>query len=157
MANSEKVAGRAGEALLAVEGLTVRLPSNMERAFAVEDVSFDLRAGEILCIIGESGSGKSVTANAVMGLLPSTIGVTSGKDPVQGPGHHRRRRRNDASPPARPGGVDHFPGSALRAEPLDDGRRPDCRGHVSTTSATATAARCGCWNCSKRSACRNRR
>ncbi|RWH81280.1 MAG: ABC transporter ATP-binding protein [Mesorhizobium sp.] len=79
MANSTKGAQRGGEPLLAVERLTVSLPSNMERAFAVEDVSFKLHAGEILCIIGESGSGKSVTANAVMGLLPSTIRVTSGK------------------------------------------------------------------------------
>jgi peptide/nickel transport system ATP-binding protein len=50
----------------------------MERAHAVENISFDLYAGEILCIIGESGSGKSVTANAIMGLLPSVIKVTSG-------------------------------------------------------------------------------
>ncbi len=79
MPNGVKVAERGPGPLLAVERLTVSLPRNMERAFAVEDVSFELRAGEILCIIGESGSGKSVTANAVMGLLAPTIRVTSGK------------------------------------------------------------------------------
>ncbi len=64
--------------VLSVQRLNVSLPLNMERAFAVKDISFDLRGGEILCIIGESGSGKSVTANAIMGLLPSSIGISAG-------------------------------------------------------------------------------
>ncbi|MCM2474644.1 ABC transporter ATP-binding protein [Rhizobium sp. CG5] len=64
--------------VLSVKELTVSLPKNMERVHAVSDISFDLRSGEILCIIGESGSGKSVTANAIMGLLSSAITVTHG-------------------------------------------------------------------------------
>ena len=63
---------------LSVRDLTVSLPAGMERVHAVENVSFDLKRGQILCIIGESGSGKSVTANAIMGLLPKTIRVSSG-------------------------------------------------------------------------------
>jgi peptide/nickel transport system ATP-binding protein len=66
------------EAALSVRGLTVSLPQGMERAYAVENISFDLKRGQILCIIGESGSGKSVTANAIMGLLPKVIRVSSG-------------------------------------------------------------------------------
>ncbi|MCA0921404.1 ABC transporter ATP-binding protein [Pseudooceanicola nanhaiensis] len=50
----------------------------MERTHAVQDISFDLLPGQILCIIGESGSGKSVTANAVMGLLPKVIRIEGG-------------------------------------------------------------------------------
>ena len=65
-------------AILAVENLSIDLPKGMERRYAVEDISFDLQAGEILCIIGESGSGKSVTANAIMGLLPSSIRASAG-------------------------------------------------------------------------------
>jgi peptide/nickel transport system ATP-binding protein len=66
-------------ALLSVRHLTVSLPKGMDRACAVEDISFDLMAGEMLCIIGESGSGKSVTAHAAMGLLPPALKITQGE------------------------------------------------------------------------------
>ncbi len=65
--------------LLSVRHLTVALPEGMDRNYAVEDISFDLMAGEILCIIGESGSGKSVTAHAAMGLLPPVLSVKQGE------------------------------------------------------------------------------
>ncbi|WP_455811349.1 ABC transporter ATP-binding protein [Pseudomonas graminis] len=69
--------------LLSVRHLTVSLPKGMDRAFAVEDISFDLLAGEMLCIIGESGSGKSVTAHAAMGLLPAALTITQGEMRLQ--------------------------------------------------------------------------
>ncbi|MZQ90929.1 dipeptide ABC transporter ATP-binding protein [Frigidibacter albus] len=68
----------APQPVLSVRDLTVSLPDGMERAHAVQGISFDLLPGQILCIIGESGSGKSVTAHAVMGLLPPSIKVTEG-------------------------------------------------------------------------------
>ena len=72
------VSTKSDVALLTVTDLSIRLPDNMEREFAVEHIGFDVRDGEILCIIGESGSGKSVTASAVMGLLSPSITVRSG-------------------------------------------------------------------------------
>ncbi len=65
--------------LLRVENLSIPLPAGLDRAFAVEKISFDLQAGEILCIVGESGSGKSLTANAIMGLLPRYLQPTGGQ------------------------------------------------------------------------------
>jgi peptide/nickel transport system ATP-binding protein len=57
--------------VLAIEGLTVDLPSWADRAHAVEEVTLDLKHDEILCVVGESGSGKSVMARAILGLFPS--------------------------------------------------------------------------------------
>lgn len=65
--------------LLSVEHLTVALPAGSDRTHAVKDMSFDLRAGEILCIVGESGSGKSICANAIMGLLPGYLKPQAGR------------------------------------------------------------------------------
>jgi oligopeptide/dipeptide ABC transporter ATP-binding protein len=56
--------------LLEVRDLTTSFRTANGEITAVEDVSFDLEAGEILGIVGESGSGKSVTALTIMGLLP---------------------------------------------------------------------------------------
>ncbi len=71
--------------VLSVRGLTVQLPARAERAHAVEDVSFDVPAGEVVCLVGESGSGKSVTAQAVMGLLPpGQLRVTEGTLALRG-------------------------------------------------------------------------
>ena len=65
--------------LLSVENLTVALPAGSDRPHAVKDLSFDLRAGEILCIVGESGSGKFISANAIMGLLPTYLKPQAGR------------------------------------------------------------------------------
>jgi peptide/nickel transport system ATP-binding protein len=65
--------------LLRIANLSVALPKGGDRPFAVQDISFDLHAGEILCIVGESGSGKSISANAIMGLLPHYLKPQAGK------------------------------------------------------------------------------
>ncbi len=56
--------------LLQVEGLTIRVANAPQPL--VDDVSFALNPGETLCIVGESGCGKSLTALALMGLLEGT-------------------------------------------------------------------------------------
>jgi oligopeptide/dipeptide ABC transporter ATP-binding protein len=64
------------DALLEVEDLNVRFPTEDGVVHAVRGVSFALRPGEVLGIVGESGSGKSVTSMAVMGLLPGSAQIT---------------------------------------------------------------------------------
>ncbi len=54
--------------LLHVEGLTVAFDTEDGTVHAVDQVSFSLDEGEILCVIGESGSGKSVMTSSLMGL-----------------------------------------------------------------------------------------
>ncbi|WP_028035082.1 ABC transporter ATP-binding protein [Chelativorans sp. J32] len=68
----------AVQPLLSVRDVTINLPVGMERNYAVKNINFDLKAGEILCIIGESGSGKSVTAQAVMGILSPVMRIAGG-------------------------------------------------------------------------------
>lgn len=72
--------GSQSAALLQVQGLSIALPSSgSDRPYAVRDVSYEVRAGEILCLVGESGSGKSMSANAIMGLLPDYLKPETGR------------------------------------------------------------------------------
>ncbi|EED69314.1 ABC transporter ATP-binding protein [Comamonas testosteroni] len=57
-------------ALLEVSNLSINLQTHRGRAQAVRDVSFTLERGATLGLIGESGCGKSLTALALLGLLP---------------------------------------------------------------------------------------
>jgi oligopeptide transport system ATP-binding protein len=64
--------------LLAVRDLRVEFRSREGLAKAVNGVSFTVQPGETLAILGESGCGKSVTAQAVMGILDSPPGFVTG-------------------------------------------------------------------------------
>ncbi|HXP76321.1 MAG TPA: ABC transporter ATP-binding protein [Stellaceae bacterium] len=68
----------AAAPLVMVEDLHVKFVSRDETVEAVNGVSISLRHGEVLCIIGESGSGKSVTMRALMSLLPKRRTQISG-------------------------------------------------------------------------------
>ncbi|MYW03590.1 ABC transporter ATP-binding protein, partial [Streptomyces sp. SID3343] len=58
------------EPLLSVRGLSVRFPDRHGGVRIVDGVDFDVRPGETVGLVGESGCGKSLTSLAVMGLLP---------------------------------------------------------------------------------------
>jgi oligopeptide transport system ATP-binding protein len=64
--------------LLEVEQLQVEFRTREGVAKAINGVSFDLHQGETLAILGESGSGKSVTAQAIMGILDSPPAFVTG-------------------------------------------------------------------------------
>ncbi|MGW2292083.1 dipeptide/oligopeptide/nickel ABC transporter permease/ATP-binding protein [Streptomyces phaeochromogenes] len=66
------------DALLSVRGLTVSLRIEGAPTEVIRDVSFDLRAGEVLGIVGETGCGKTVTATSLLGMLPAGGKIASG-------------------------------------------------------------------------------
>ncbi|MBX3568086.1 MAG: ABC transporter ATP-binding protein [Rhizobiaceae bacterium] len=68
--------------ILSVSGLTVTAGSGAATRELVSDLSFDLMPGETLAIAGESGSGKSMTSLAIMGLLPKP-GVRRGAGSIR--------------------------------------------------------------------------
>jgi peptide/nickel transport system ATP-binding protein len=70
--------GARAEQILSLDHLSLRFRG--QSADVVSDVCLGVSAGEILCIVGESGCGKSVTAMAIMGLLPEkSAQISSGK------------------------------------------------------------------------------
>jgi len=73
----------ANTPLIEVEDLSVRLNTSRGVAQAIRKVSFSLLRGETLGLVGESGCGKSVTALALMGLLPDSA-VVSGSVRLDG-------------------------------------------------------------------------
>ncbi|TKA97139.1 ABC transporter ATP-binding protein [Cereibacter changlensis] len=72
------------EPLIDIRNLSVPLPKGADRRFAVEDLSLTLNRGEILCVVGETGSGKSLTALSTMGLLPSNLPKPQGEIRFEG-------------------------------------------------------------------------
>ncbi|MEL6884592.1 MAG: ABC transporter ATP-binding protein [Pseudomonadota bacterium] len=64
--------------LLSVKNLRIELKTRAGVAPVIDDLSFDLDAGESISFVGESGCGKSMTALGLMGLLPQGIGRVAG-------------------------------------------------------------------------------
>ena len=81
----------ASDPVLRVEGLRTEFATgDGPPAVAVNDLSFEVNRGETLCIVGESGCGKSLTALSVLRLLPRPYGrvgagrvLLEGRDLVQ--------------------------------------------------------------------------
>jgi oligopeptide/dipeptide ABC transporter ATP-binding protein len=66
-------------AILEIRDLATWFETSAGRARAVDGVSLRVEAGETLCIVGESGCGKSVTALSIMGLVPHPGRVVAGE------------------------------------------------------------------------------
>ncbi len=70
--------------VLAVSDLSIEIRDGDRRFPVVMEMSFSVAAGETLCIVGESGCGKSMTALALLRLLPEAAGVISGSIRIEG-------------------------------------------------------------------------
>ena len=86
--------------MLEVNDLSVRLHTQRGPANAIRGVSFGLQRGETLGLVGESGCGKSITAMALMGLLPESAVVSGsirfeGQELVGQPDASMRRLRGN--------------------------------------------------------------
>jgi oligopeptide transport system ATP-binding protein len=69
----------AGEPLIDIDDLSVELKGRRETVPILAGVSFQIRRGEVLALMGESGAGKSISALAIMGILPPTGHIASGR------------------------------------------------------------------------------
>ncbi len=67
------------EPLLEVKHLSTQFPADGGGLRAVDDVSFSIGKGEVFCLVGESGCGKSMTALSILGLVPEPGEVIGGE------------------------------------------------------------------------------
>ncbi len=84
------------EPVLSIQNLTVEIPTRHGVLRPVDGVSYDIAPGEILGVVGESGAGKSMAGNAVIGLLNSPAHIAGGEIYLNG---HQ---------------IDHLKGEAMR-------------------------------------------
>ena len=72
------------DALLSVRNLRVEFPTRRGILTAIDDVSFDIKPGEVLGVVGESGAGKSLTGAAIIGLLEPPGRIAGGQILLKG-------------------------------------------------------------------------
>jgi ABC-type dipeptide/oligopeptide/nickel transport system ATPase component len=82
--DDDRAAARTGEVVLSVADLHVGYETDKGSTEVVHGVSLDIRRGEVHGLIGESGSGKTQTAFAVLGLLPRGGRITAGSVDYEG-------------------------------------------------------------------------
>jgi peptide/nickel transport system ATP-binding protein len=70
--------------LLEVRNLRVEFPTRQGTLCAVDDLSFDIAAGELLGVVGESGAGKTLTGMAIIGLLEPPGRIAAGEIRLEG-------------------------------------------------------------------------
>ena len=119
---------------------------------AVDDVSFIVRRGETLAIVGESGCGKSVTALSIMRLVPDPPGrIVGGSITLEGTDLLALDEDEMREDPRQPH-LDDLPGADDLAQPGDADRRPDHRGgapasaHDPEGSLGNRPSRCCAWS-----------
>ena len=69
--------------LLRVKNLKTYFKTDKGDSLAVDDISFDIRAGKTLALVGESGCGKTVTSLSIMGLVPNPPGRIAGGEVLE--------------------------------------------------------------------------
>ncbi|MCG8378157.1 MAG: ATP-binding cassette domain-containing protein, partial [Proteobacteria bacterium] len=67
------------EALIQINNLTTSFGHGENQVNVVDDISFKINRGETFVLLGESGSGKSITALSIMRLLPPAARINSGQ------------------------------------------------------------------------------
>jgi peptide/nickel transport system ATP-binding protein len=82
--NKSAKSGTKSGPLLEVEHLSTMLSGSSGLVHAVDDVSFSIAPGETFALIGESGSGKSMTALSLMRLLPEAGRIAGGRVRFEG-------------------------------------------------------------------------
>ena len=76
---TDEQVGSTSRTLLDVRDLSVAVIAPPLTTELVTEVSFSVEQGETVALVGESGCGKSLTALAVIGLLPADVGVSAGQ------------------------------------------------------------------------------
>ena len=73
------------DTLLSVKDLVIHYETEDEVVEAVNNISFDIKKGEVLGLVGETGAGKTTTALGILGLLPAKVGhVIQGSIELEG-------------------------------------------------------------------------
>jgi len=81
------------DTILEVDGLNVDISTARGTLHAVRDISFSVKRGETLCLVGESGCGKSMTSLAIMDLLPKAAKRNARRLAFQGEDLSRASKR----------------------------------------------------------------
>lgn len=113
-------------ALITFNQLSVSFAADKNRVRAVQDVSFTIRAGQTVGVVGESGCGKSVTAMSLMDLLPPQAARIDGGEILLRAGPAAAEKRPYGRP-ARQSAGDDFSGADERPESGTHRRRAALR------------------------------
>ena len=119
------------EKILEVKNLSVSFDSPKGEVQAVRDVSFSLKKGEVLAIVGESGCGKSVLCKSIMKLLPKSARIKGGSILVNGADITGYKERDMAKIRGKVFSM-IFSGSYDVFKPNYKNRRADCRGNFNS-------------------------